>query len=107
MARREGTIMMYAELGFSAVLLVVLGGAGRAAAARLRRIRGTGGSGGRREPPRKTVGTHSAARDYPASGATNSKGLRLAIERSHARRVERRREKREFQAWLEITSQPL
>jgi hypothetical protein len=100
--------MMYAEVGISAVLLVVLGSSGRAITARLRRIRRT------RLPDRhamlrlqKTHGKRSPAGTYPTGGSANSKGLRLAIERSHAKRVQRRRAKREFQAWLEITSQPL
>jgi len=100
--------MMYAEVGISAVLLVVLGGGGRAITARLRRSRRT------RLPDRhaalrlqKAHGTHSAARAYPTIGSASSNGLRLAIERSHAKRVRRRRAKKEFQAWLQITSEPL
>jgi len=100
--------MMYAEIGISAVLLVVLGTGGRAITARLRRVRRTRLSDRHGALQlQKTHGNRSAARAYPTSGSANSKGLRLAFERSHAKRVQRRREKREFQAWLDITSQPL
>ncbi|MUL77960.1 hypothetical protein [Mycolicibacterium sp. CBMA 226] len=98
--------MTYAELGISALLLVVvLGEAVRATASRLRRIRRARVSD--RRPVQKNHGTHSAPRDYRTDAPANSKGLRLAMERSHAKREQRRREKREFQAWLEITSEPL
>ncbi|MUL45743.1 hypothetical protein FZI85_23645 [Mycobacterium sp. CBMA293] len=51
-------------------------------------------------------GKRLAPMDYRSAASTNSKGMKLFIDRMHAERAQRRRERREFQAWLEITSEP-
>ncbi|WP_155927775.1 hypothetical protein [Mycolicibacterium sp. CBMA 234] len=90
-----------------AALLAVLGIAGSVVVSRLRRVRRD------RLPNQQSAlpisrahRTHSAPRDYKATPATSSTGMRLFIDRMHAERAQRRRERREFQAWLEITSEP-
>lgn len=99
--------MMDAAYGLLALLLVTLAGAGCAMASRLRRIRPKRISAEAAPPIAKTHRTHSAPRGYRTGASGGSTGLRLAIERSHAKREQKRRERKEFQAWLEITSEPL
>jgi hypothetical protein len=100
--------MMYAEYEMAAVLVLVVGAACEVTATHLRRAHPTRMPDRRAVPPlSKTHGTRSTPTDYRTGDSAPSNGLRLAMERSHARRMERRRVKMEFQAWLEITSQPL
>ncbi|BBX86383.1 hypothetical protein MAUB_42560 [Mycolicibacterium aubagnense] len=100
--------MMYAQFAMLALLLVMLGAAGCAMVSRLLRIRPTRLSDQRAVPLiSKPHRTRLAPRDYRTGASARLTGLRLAIERSHARRAQRRRKQKEFQAWLEITSEPL
>ena len=100
--------MMYAEYEMAAVLVLVVGAGVEVMATRLRRAHPTRLPDRKAAPPlSNTHGTRSAPMDYRTGSSAPPKGLRLARERSHARRLDRRRVKKEFQAWLEITSQPL
>jgi len=100
--------MMYAEYEMAAVLVLLVGAGCEVMTTRLRRAHPAGMPDRKAAPPvSKTPGTRSAPTDYRTGSSAPPKGLRLAMERSHARRMERRRVKKEFQAWLEITSQPL
>jgi len=107
-ARREGIIMMYAEYEMAAVLVLFVDAGCEVMATRLRRAHPARMPDRQAAPPlSKTHGTRSAPTDYRTGSSAPPKGLRLTMARSHARRMERRRVKKEFQAWLEITSQPL
>ena len=110
--------MMTAAYGMLTTPLVVLVVAVYAMVSRWRRIRPTrlpkrlGRATSRPpciEPLRLQYDrTRSVPRDYKtARSPINAKGLRLFADRLQARRAQRRREQWEFQAWLEITSEPL
>ena len=100
--------MMYAEFEVAALSVLLVGAGCEVVATNLRRAHPTWMPDRQAAPPiSKAHGTRSTSRDYRAGGSVDAKGLRLAMERSHAKRAQRRREKREFQVWLDITSRPL
>ncbi|MFY9478776.1 MAG: hypothetical protein WAQ08_14120 [Aquabacterium sp.] len=100
--------MMYAEYEMAALVVLLVGAGCEVVATNLRRAHPTRMPDREAAPPiSKIHGTHSLSRDYRAGGSVEAKGLRLAMDRSHAKRAQRRREKREFQIWLDITSRPL
>ncbi|RUP33600.1 MULTISPECIES: hypothetical protein [Mycolicibacterium] len=100
--------MTYAEYEMAAVLVLLVGAGCEVMVTRLRRAHPTPMPDRKAAPPiSKTHGTRLSPTDYRTGSSASPKGLRLAMERSHAKRQERRRVKKEFQAWLEITSQPL
>ena len=52
--------------------------------------------------------TRFVPRNYrTAPSKTNSQGIQLCINRLHAKWAQKRREQKEFKAWLEITAKPL
>ena len=100
--------MMYAEYEMAALVVLMVGAGCEVVATNLRRAHPTRMPDRKAAPPiSKTHGTHSALRNHWAGGSVEAKGLRLAMDRSHAKRAQRRREKREFQIWLDITSRPM
>ncbi len=100
--------MMYAEYEVAAVLVLLVGAACEVTATHLRRAHPARLPDRKAAPPlSKAHGTRSVPTVYRTGDSPLSNGLRLAMERSHARRMERRRVKMEFEAWLEITSRPL
>lgn len=100
--------MTYAEYEMAALVVLLVGAGCEVVATNLRRAHPTRMPDRKAAPPiAKTHGTHSVSRDYRSGGSVDAKVLRLSMEPSHDKRAQRRREKREFQAWLDITSRPM
>ncbi|GAB5894671.1 hypothetical protein OKHIL_04780 [Mycolicibacterium mageritense] len=98
--------MLNAAYGIVAVLLAAFVIARRTLVRRARPARSQEVTHRSDAEPSQHLGIGGPRPNYRTSPSTISKGMRVFVSRLHAERAQRRLEQREFQTWLEITSEP-